>query len=82
MRPPPITQQVNLTQAKEAEIPAKDTQEKEAFSRNCNQYSETYKETLITQEPEKIMRILHESTRDDEDINESDENMYFRFQIL
>ena len=37
------------------------------------------KENLIAQEPEKVMRILNNPMRDKEDIDESDENLYFRF---
>ena len=38
------------------------------------------RESLITLEPDKVMRILTNPIYDKEDIDESNENMYFRFQ--
>ena len=83
-------QQVNPTQAEVTEAPAKDNKEKvaidtyetvpEANPTEDSNAARPEMENLITQEPEKVMRILNNPMRDKEDIDESDENMYFRFQ--
>ena len=69
-------------QNKEPEAPITDNTEKAV----ANTYNlgigrvRPVRESLITLEPEKVMSILTNPTYDKDDIDESNENMYFRFQ--
>ena len=77
-------QEISQGNKTQAEAPAEDNKEKVAIDTYetvlAAKLTEDSKGNLITQEPDKIMRVLNNPMRDNEDIDESDESLYYRFQ--